>query len=171
MLYQQLKVTQPHTHCHPLTSVHSRCIDMRIRGSAIRNTALRVFVATANIQLLAPNTDVSAGGWTPSTGGTLYGCIDETAADSADYILSSTETTCEVSFPSGGTGSAAGGYVRYRLLPGAGKVTVSLKQGATTLHTWGPHTLLGNYQDFTQLITATTSNSDNLRLTFTASKP
>lgn len=144
---------------------------MRLRGSPLRVTALRIFVASVDIQLLSPDADVSAGDWTPSTGSTLFECIDEVVADAADYISSATETTCEVSFQPGGAVSTAGGYVRYRLLPGAGYVTVALKQGAAILETWGPHVLLGNYQDFTQLITAVTSDSDNLRLTFTASNP
>jgi hypothetical protein len=35
-----------------------------------------------------PGSDISAGGWTATPGGTLASCIDETAADDADFITS-----------------------------------------------------------------------------------
>lgn len=36
----------------------------------------------------SPNNDVAVGNWTPSAGGTLFGCVDEAAPDDADYVRS-----------------------------------------------------------------------------------
>jgi hypothetical protein len=41
-------------------------------------------------QYARPSADVSAGGWTPSTGTDLYAMLDEAIADDVDYIVSST---------------------------------------------------------------------------------
>lgn len=50
-------------------------------------------VSTAAPQFARPTSDISAGGWTPSTGADLYAMLDETVADDADYIQSATTPT------------------------------------------------------------------------------
>ena len=124
-------------------------------------------------QLLAPTGEISGSTWIASNGGTTYSCVDEATADGADYAYTMTPGAwVEWSFEapdSGHNGSAAGGYARYQLPAGSGSITVTLRQGASVLETYGPHTLTGSTQDFAQLIAATTSNSTDLRLRFTAS--
>lgn len=125
-------------------------------------------------QLLAPISDLSSGGWTPSTGGTLYGCIDETIADASDYIISSSATSCEVGLAVGTDPLASTGHIlRYELLSGTGSITVTLKQGATTIASFGPHSLTGATQDFTQTLSGgqadSITNYGALSVVFTAS--
>jgi hypothetical protein len=124
-------------------------------------------------QLLAPIGRLAGSTWTASTGGTTYSCVDETSPDDADYAYTTTPGSWEeFTFDtpdSGHNGSVEGGYVRYRLPAGSGAITVELRQGASVLETWGPHTLTGSLQAFAQPITASTSNSSDLRLRFTAS--
>jgi hypothetical protein len=78
-----------------------------------------------------PSADIAAGGWTATPGGSLASCIDEAAADDADYITSPdlaapTIMTLSPALPSGTrtvrvrasrTGSA--GQLRVRLLDGS----------------------------------------------------
>ncbi|HOF29434.1 MAG TPA: hypothetical protein PK441_01200 [Burkholderiaceae bacterium] len=45
-------------------------------------------VSVASVTIYRPNSDVSVSGWTPSTGATVYGVIDETTLDDADYATS-----------------------------------------------------------------------------------
>jgi hypothetical protein len=124
-------------------------------------------------QLLAPTGRLAGSTWTASTGGTTYSCVDETSPDDGDYAYTTTSGAWEeFTFDapdSQHNASAEGGYVRYRLPAGSGAITVELRQSTTVLETWGPHTLTGSLQAFAQPITASTSNSSDLRLRFTAS--
>ena len=47
----------------------------------------------------------------------------------------------------------------YRLLAGSGTIAVALKQGSTTIASWGPHSLTGSAQDFAQTLTGTQADS------------
>lgn len=47
-------------------------------------------VGEGRLETLPANSDVSAGGWTPSTGATLFGVIDELPANHADYLSATT---------------------------------------------------------------------------------
>jgi hypothetical protein len=125
-------------------------------------------------QLLAPVSDVSAGGWTASSGSDLYAMLDESAYNDADYIVSSTASACTLAFAAGSDPGVSTGHVlRYRLLAGSGSVTAKLKQGTTTIATFGPHTLTGAAQDFAQTLSAGQADSitdySALRVEFTAS--
>lgn len=121
-------------------------------------------------QLLAPTGQLAGSTWLASNGGALYTCVDETVADEADYTYTTTSGAWEeFTFPNGGSVSAAGGFVRYNIPAGSGAITVELRQGASVLETWGPHTLTGSLQTFAQPITASTSDSNDLRVRFTAS--
>ena len=126
---------------------------------------------TAANQFLYLSSDISAGAWTPSTGSDLYAMLDEETASDTDYIQSASASACEIKFTSGATPDSTGGTCRYRLLPGEGSITVQLKQGASVLHTWGPHTLTGSAQDFAQTISATITDATDLRLNLEASAP
>jgi hypothetical protein len=45
-------------------------------------------------QVAYPNADGTDGAWTPSTGADLYACIDETTPSDADYISTTSNSTC-----------------------------------------------------------------------------
>lgn len=125
-------------------------------------------------QLLAPIADLSAGGWTPSTGSDLYAVLDEGTASDADYVVSTTATSCELRIAVGSDPAVSTGHIlRYRLLAGSGAVTAVLKQGSTTIASYGPHTLTGSAQDFSQTLTGGEADSitdySDLRVVFTAS--
>ena len=125
-------------------------------------------------QLLAPISDLSAGGWTPSSGSDLYAMLDEGTASDADYIVSTTATSCEMRLAVGTDPIVSTGHIlRYRLLAGNGSIAAVLKQGATTIASYGPHTLTGAAQDFSQTLTSGEANSitnyADLRVVFTSS--
>ena len=124
-------------------------------------------------QKLAPVSDVSAGSWTPSSGTDLYAMLDETAASDTDYIAATSATTCTLALASGSDPASSTGHIlRYRLPPGSGTVSVALKQGTTTIASWGPHTLTGAAQDFAQTLTGGEADSitdySALRVEFTS---
>src|SRR6056297_2545859 len=93
---------------------------------------------------LRPDSTTSAGSWTTSAGGVdLHSAIDEISADDADYIQSSaspSNDTCVIALsnPAGGVDETAAVAVNYRYQRvGTQNVdlTVSLKEGATTIAT------------------------------------
>lgn len=61
-------------------------------------------------QFLRPNSDVNAN-WTPSTGSTRYGVIDETSYDDSDYLIGVMSTTQTVGLSSASTPSERTGHV------------------------------------------------------------
>lgn len=110
--------------------------------------------------LLAPVSDVSAGAWVASGGGSLYAALDEDPADDGDYIYTETPSTGSVAMAAATDPALSTGHVvRYRLRPGSGSVTVTLKQGSTTIAAWGPHVLGVNPQNFSQTLTGTQADS------------
>jgi hypothetical protein len=125
-------------------------------------------------QKLAPVSDVAAGGWAASSGSDLYAMLDESAYSDTDYIVSATASTCTLAIAAGSDPAVSTGHIlRYRLLAGSGSVTVTLKQGTTTVASWGPHALTGSAQDFAQTLSAGEADSitdySALRVEFTAS--
>jgi hypothetical protein len=124
-------------------------------------------------QLLVPISDVSAGAWTPSSGSDLYAMLDESTYSDADYIVTSSASTCEMRVTTAGDPAVSTGHVlRYRLLAGTGSITALLKQGSTTIASYGPHTLTGSAQDFAQTLTGGEADSitdySDLRVVFTS---
>jgi hypothetical protein len=124
-------------------------------------------------QLLAPASDVSAGGWTPSSGSDLYAMLDETSYSDTDYIVSSTASVCTLALAAGSDPAVSTGHIlRYRMLSGVGSVSVALKQNTTTIASWGPHALTTSAQDFAQTLTGGQADSitdySALRVEFTA---
>ena len=125
-------------------------------------------------QLLVPISDVSAGAWTPSSGSDLYAMLDESTYSDTDYIVTSSASTCEMRVTTASDPSVSTGHIlRYRLLAGSGSITAILKQGATTIASYGPHTLTGAAQDFSQTLTGGQADSitdyTDLRVVFTSS--
>lgn len=125
-------------------------------------------------QLLAAVSDLSAGAWLPSAGSDLYAMLDEASADDADYIDAGSASTCTIALAAGTDPAVSDSHVlRYRLLPGNGNLAVALKQGTTTIASWGPHVLSNYAQDFAQTLSGTQADSITdytaLRVEFTAS--
>lgn len=111
-------------------------------------------VSTPVLTVGRPANDTAAGAWTPSTGGTLSGAIDESAYDDADYISVASLSTCELQlndtvFPGGSSQ-----VLSYRAQSTTGNgLTVTLKQGATTIASWS-HGLTSTLTTYTQTLTA-----------------
>jgi len=92
-------------------------------------------------QFARPTSDISVNGWSPSTGATLYGCIDEASASDADYITNNAVAYSEVGLSSlDDPHSSSGHVVRYRLqrTPTNRTITivVRLYQGSTQIASW-----------------------------------
>jgi hypothetical protein len=140
---------------------------------APRRQLLYVSATSVQLSYLRPAFDITTGSWSPSTGTTLYGVLDEVTADDADYIQASTATGCEVKLSAGSTPTSRDNHtIKYRLLAGSGNIAVVLKCGSTTIKSWN-HVLTGSAQDFSQALsnaeaTNITDYSD-LRVTFTSS--
>lgn len=123
-------------------------------------------------QKLRPTSDISAGSWTPSTGATLYGVIDETTANDTDYISTTTSSTCEVRFEAGGDPvSSVGHIIRFRA-KALTSLTAYLYQNTTLISTFVATGISNTvYQDFTWTLSESEANSitdyTNLRVRFT----
>jgi hypothetical protein len=97
---------------------------------------------TSTLTRLRPNADTTVGAWTPSTGATLFGVIDEAVADDADYITTASATTGKVKVevstdPADDTNHS----VSIRARATSGTLTVSLVQGhpsETLIKAWTP---------------------------------
>lgn len=106
-------------------------------------------------QLLVAVGDIDKGLWTPSSGSDLYAMLDEVSASDSDFIVATSPTSCEIRLAEGAQPQTAGEYtLSYRLLDGTGSVSATLKQGATTIASWGPHPLTSAPQTFNQTLTA-----------------
>ena len=96
-----------------------------------------LFKQVVTAQFSRPVSDVSAGGWTASTGSDLYAMLDEAAADDGDYITTTSATTCEVALGSlTDPASSTGHIVRYRISATGGGIIVRLREGSTTIASW-----------------------------------
>lgn len=122
----------------------------------------------AGVQLLRPSSDITAGAWTPSSGATLFATINEVVANDATYDLTSQASTFEVGITAGTSpGVTTGHVVRYRIV---GAVTVSLRQGTTTIASWSqsPAAMTTYVQTLTSLQAAAITNYAALSLQFQA---
>ena len=103
--------------------------------------------------LVQPTSTTSAGIWTPVGAATLHEAIDEVTPSDADYISVAAASNCEMvlaesAFPTGNVSLA------YRALSSTGNtLTVTLKQGTTTIMT-RTHALTGTATLYTQPLTA-----------------
>ena len=128
-------------------------------------------------QFLLPASDTSNSGWVQSTGGTLFGTLDEAYPNDSDYITANAAgSSCTIHLGAGSTpgmpiGGTSGAVLKYRLLAGNGQVAVSLKQGSTVIASF--NSVLGSTaQTLNQALTVGQVNSitdfTNLSLTITA---
>lgn len=85
-----------------------------------------------------PNADVAAGPWLPSSGSTMYTMIDESVADSADYIMATSAGTATIALnPVADPGTSINQIVRYQAwAPSGSGVTVRLMMGTTVIASW-----------------------------------
>ena len=98
--------------------------------------------------------DTSTGAWVSSLGGALYAAIDEVAPDDADFISTTSLSTCEVALNNTAFPGSANETLKYRASSSTGNgITVSLKQGATTIASWS-HALSNTDTLYTQTLTA-----------------
>lgn len=94
----------------------------------------RLLLPTAAVQLLAPSSDISAGTWTASSGGSLFAMLNEAVANDATFDVTSQASTFKVGLAAGANpGVTTGHIVRYRIV---GSQTVSLMQGVTVIASW-----------------------------------
>ena len=84
-----------------------------------------------------PTSDDVVGAWTPSTGSTLFACIDESTYDDGDYIQVSTPSVCRMALnPVTDPGTSNGQVFSLRAKSAYGNsLKVTLEQGTTTIAT------------------------------------
>jgi hypothetical protein len=118
------------------------------------------------VQKARPGSDISAGGWLPSTGSGLYAMLDETSYNDSDYIYSPdnpTTETAEIKFTSiTDPGVHTGHTLRFRLAA-VGQDTVFdvyLMCGATQIATWQKTVVAGDTTTYTE--TLTTGEAGNI---------
>lgn len=112
------------------------------------------------VQKARPGSDISTGGWLPSSGSDLYAMLDETSYNDSDYIYSPnnpTTETAEVKFTSvTDPGVHTGHILRFRLAAvGLDTVfDVYLMQGATQIATWQKTVTAGNIVSYEETLTS-----------------
>jgi len=132
-----------------------------------------LFKPTVTAQYARPISDVSAGGWTASTGSDLFAMLDETSANDSDYITSTTASTCEVALGSLSDPALSTGHiVRYRISATGGGIIVRLRQGTTTIATWTHDPAPASLTTYSQTLSSGEADSitdyANLRYQFEA---
>lgn len=96
--------------------------------------------------------DISTNGWIPSEGTTLYGTIDEPVYSDTDYISVNILSTCEVGIEPLALPPGSIQTISYRASSTTGNgLTVTLKQGTTTIGTWS-HGLTSTLTTYTQIL-------------------
>ena len=119
-------------------------------------------------QYARPDSDVSAGNWTPSTGSDLYAMIDEASTNDSDFIsvddVDGSTETCQVDLSSVTDPVASNLHVvttRASEASGMGTISlnVTLKQGATTIAAKTFSTLTGSAADYTFTLSSAEANS------------
>ena len=96
-----------------------------------------LFKPVVTAQFARPTSDVSAGGWTASTGSDLFAMLDESSANDSDYITTTSASVCEVALGSLNDPAVSTGHiVRYRISATGGGIIVRLREGTTTIASW-----------------------------------
>lgn len=112
-------------------------------------------------QLAVPEADITVTGWTASAGGNLYGTVDETVTDDADYLASAAGPDSspvvlrlsDLTEPAVRTGHVL--TVRAKGVDGIPTVTIQLREGyssegsAGTLIASTSPTVTGSFADYT----------------------
>lgn len=135
-------------------------VDLRFAVALPVTTDLLFGTAGAPSQYARPASDITDGAWLPSTGTDLFAMVDEATYSDTDYVYTESASACTMALGSlTDPVSSAGHILRYRMLSGSGSLTIRLKQGASTIATFGPHTATGAAQDFEQTLTGGQADS------------
>lgn len=120
-----------------------------------------VALVFANPRYARPTADTVIGAWTSSTGGSLYACIDEVTYDDADYINTQTSAVCTMTLSAvTDPVSSSGHVIKFRAKsPNSNTLTVTLKQGGTTIKTATTAALTSSFADYTLTLTGTEADS------------
>lgn len=119
-----------------------------------------LFFSTVTAQYARPTSDVSAGGWTASSGTDLFAMIDEAVVDDADYITSSTASICEVALGSMSDPALSTGHiVRYRISATVGGIIVRLQEGTTTIASWTHNPAPSSLTTYAQTLSGSEADS------------
>ena len=120
-----------------------------------------------------PGSDITAGNWTPSVGGSLYATIDETPPDDSDYDqsgLNPSGDTMEVKFLGvSAPGVTTGHVIHYRIKGDAStQIVVSLYCATTLIKSWTHNPAPNSWTQYDQALSsgeaATITDYSNLRL-------
>jgi hypothetical protein len=124
-----------------------------------------------------PGADISAGNWTPSTGTTLWGTVDESSASDSDYNVSGLNPSAdvmEVKFAGVLTPSANTNHtISYKIKGDSStNMTVALYCGATLIKSWSHSPAPSSFTRYDQTLStgeaSTITNYSDLRLRVTA---
>lgn len=124
-------------------------------------------------QTLVPTSDITTGQWLSSTGGSLFGAIDESAVDNADYVYTQAQgAVFEVKLTSGVMPDTGPQTVYYEAFSQYGQpLYVQLIQGTTVIASWTDTPTVG-FALYSHVLTspqmASISDWTDLRLRFTA---
>ena len=120
-------------------------------------------------QLAYPDADISAGAWTPSTGSTLFGVLDEAVADNADYISTNSNSTAEIGLGPLVTPDAGAQTLTYRASGSSAKaLKVGLYRGATLHEEWTTDPLSSAVTEYIRTLTTPMTDVSDVRVKVTA---
>lgn len=106
-------------------------------GVSVGTATVSQTVGSVTAQYVRPVSDISAGTWTASSGSDLFSMLDETAADDADYIITTNVSTCEVALGAfSDPGVNTGHIFRYKISASGGGMVVRIRQSGTTIASW-----------------------------------
>ena len=122
-------------------------------------------------QFARPTGTVTTGPWSPSTGATLWGTIDESTASDTDYDTTGTNDTGDMEVSLGSISAPAAGTrtVRYRYSKDASggnsrNITVSLYQGTTLINEQSHTNISNTWTAGSFTVTGTITNYADLRI-------
>lgn len=101
------------------------------------DSALALTYTGPTATVARPSSDVSAGAWVPSTGSDLWAMLDEETPSDADYISTTTPSSCRMSMSGTAYPGGASQVFSFRAESStSSSVTVTIRQGATVIATW-----------------------------------
>lgn len=122
-----------------------------------------------------PAVDITTGTWAPSSGSDLYEMLNESVANDADYISTSTLSDLfEVKLsPTTDPNSSTGHVISIRLSSNYGNsINLTLKQGSSTLDSWSVSSLTSTPTTYTRILSGAVIDSitdyTDLRITGTS---
>lgn len=154
-----------------LTAAGSYSFDGTFNGPDTWKACVATFVLQqtgGEGQIAAPDADVSAGAWTPSTGSDLYAMLDETTASDSDYINVNSNSECIIGLSAPGATPGSGTKTlsyRHKGSP-VKKLIAKLYDGTTLIQSFTHDPCPSALTDSAQTITNAISSYADLRLRF-----